>query len=36
MTGWEKSDNITPIFIEKIRICALYDYQSFITWERIY
>jgi hypothetical protein len=34
MTGWEKGDNITPIFIEKIRSCAAYDYQTFITWER--
>lgn len=34
MTGWEKGDNITPIFIEKIRQCASYDYQTFITWDR--
>ena len=34
MTGWEKGDNITPIFIEKIRSCASYDYQTFITWEK--
>ena len=34
MTGWEKGDNITPIFIEKIRNCASHDYQTFITWSR--
>ena len=34
MTGWEKGDNIIPIFMEKIRHCANNDYQSFITWEK--
>jgi len=34
MTGWEKGSNIIPIFTEKIRSCAAYDYQTFITWQK--
>ena len=33
LTGWEYNSNIIGLLQERIRSCAAYKHQSFITWE---